>query len=718
MVDDSGAATDAVTTGLSDAERNSMRAMLDGVRTHTPGFRPRRTQRQMIADVARVLAGEAAAEPLGLIEAPTGTGKSLAYLIPAVSLARERGRSVVIVTRTVALQQQLVDQDLPALADAAGLDSTWGIAKGRGRYACPYRMEEYLGSQAQGVLFQGETHTAGDAGATEPESVTRVVQAMDEALQGGSWSGDLDHWPEPLEPEVTNRITVDQHRCLGNSCPRFNDCPYFRARAGLRDATVIVANHSLLLSDLSLGGGVILPPPEETLYVVDEGHNLAAAATDHNRYTLDGTNAADVLAALAGSPRDIAESAMHGDRVEATARKLAETGGDTRGALRDFTRVLERYLRQRGEAGGDGVVQLRLDGEALPEDVATTAEQLAETVAGFIRAVETVQAGAQSRISSGDLGPVVGNRLQERIAGVLSAMEGVAGVARAFARCDPPDAPPVARWAVLAGDGVNAYACPTSAAAWLRERFWSRVAGAVVTSATLTAGSDFTRTRMALGMPAAAFERQLPSPFDFARISRLTVVRLPAGAADRDNHGEAVTQELPHRVDPAEGTLVLFTARRQMTLTAERLRSLWGDALICQGDASHQEVLRRHRARIEAGQGSVLFGLASFAEGVDLPGALCRHVVITKLPFAVPDGAVDRTYAEWLERRGRNPFMEVAVPDTAIRLKQQCGRLIRHEADSGRVTLMDERVLTRSYGSLLLAGLPFPRTVEYACYPQ
>lgn len=166
MVDDSGAATDAATTGLSDAERDSMRAMLDGVRTHTPGFRPRRTQRQMIADVARVLGGEAAAEPLGLIEAPTGTGKSLAYLIPAVAMARERGRSVVIATRTVALQQQLVDQDLPALAEAAGLDSTWRIAKGRGRYACPYRMEEYLGSQAQGTLFQGDTDASDVASAS------------------------------------------------------------------------------------------------------------------------------------------------------------------------------------------------------------------------------------------------------------------------------------------------------------------------------------------------------------------------------------------------------------------------------------------------------------------------------------------------------------------------------------------------------------------------
>ncbi len=697
---------------LSDAERDVMRRMLDDVRNHTDGFRSRRAQLQMIADVARILTGDAAAEPIGLIEAQTGTGKSLAYLIPAIALALHRKRKVVVSTRTVALQQQLVDRDLPALVEAAGLDITFRIAKGRARYACPYRMEQYLGDLAQGTLFENDDNAAAGDEAESLAGVSAVIQSMDDALRAETWSGDLDHWPERIDAAVNSRITVDQHRCLGSKCPKFSACPYFTERNRVRDATVVVANHSLVLSDVSLGGGTLLPPLEDTFHIVDEGHNFAEVATGHNSFDLDGKAAREMLSGLSRDARDVAESAMPGNRVEPTARKLAETGGEAHAALRDFAHAVDRHLRDRGERRGDGALYWLLDGEALPDDITTTADQLAATAQALTGAVETLQAGAQSRISSGELSPAQGTQLQERIGALLTQLEGIQGVARAYALPDPADAPPVARWATLGSDGVNAYACPTSAAAWLRGQFWSKVAGAVVTSATLAAGDDFTRTRISLGLPREAFERQLPSPFDFQRISRLNIVRLAASAAQRDAHTEAVIQELPHCVALDEGTLVLFTARRQMERTAEALRETWGDALICQGDASHHEVLRRHRARIEAGEGSVLFGLASFAEGVDLPGAQCRHVVITKLPFAVPDGPVDKTYSDWLEKRGRNPFMEVAIPNTAIKLKQQCGRLIRNEDDYGTVTLMDERVLTKRYGSLLLAGLPFPRQVE------
>lgn len=700
------------TRPLTDAERDLMRRILEDVRTATEGFRSRRAQLQMIADVARILVGEAAPEPIGIVEAQTGTGKSLAYLIPAIALAIHRERKVVVSTRTVALQQQLVDRDLPALVEAAGLDITFRIAKGRGRYACPYRMEEYLGGQAQGGLF--DDAEGADQETESAEAVTAVIQSMDDALQDGTWSGDLDHWPERIDTPVTRRITVDQHRCMGNRCPKFNACPYFIERGRLREATVIIANHSLVLSDVSMGGGALLPPLEETLHIVDEGHNFADVAAGHNSFALEGKAARELLSSLASDARDVAESAMPANRVERTARRLAETGSEAHQALRDFSRAMDRHLRDHGERRSDNTLYVLFDGEALPSAVTATAEQLASTAKALNGAVETLQAGAQTRISSGELPAAQGNKLQERIAALLTQLENIQGVARAFAQPDASGAPPVARWATQGSDGVNVHACPTSAAGWLHSQFWSRVAGAVVTSATLAAGNDFTRTRMELGLPRQAFERLLPSPFDFQRISRLNIVRLPASAGDRDAHTEAVIKELPHRVVLDEGTLVLFTARRQMERTADALRQHWGDALICQGDASHHEVIRRHRARIEVGQGSVLFGLASFAEGVDLPGALCRHVVITKLPFAVPDGPVDKTYAAWLEKRGRNPFVEVAVPTAAIKLKQQCGRLIRNEEDFGTVTLMDERVLTKRYGQLLLAGLPFPRHVEDA----
>jgi len=159
-------------------------------------------------------------------------------------------------------------------------------------------------------------------------------------------------------------------------------------------------------------------------------------------------------------------------------------------------------------------------------------------------------------------------------------------------------------------------------------------------------------------------------------------------------------------VDLDQGTLVLFSARKQMMDVAEKITADIKAQLLVQGELSKNEILDAHRKRIKEGKGSVIFGLASFSEGVDLPGKLCEHVIIAKLPFAVPDSPIDATYSEWLESVGRNPFMEISVPDACTKLVQACGRLIRTESDRGRVTLLDKRIVTKRYGKQILDALP------------
>jgi ATP-dependent DNA helicase DinG len=175
---------------------------------------------------------------------------------------------------------------------------------------------------------------------------------------------------------------------------------------------------------------------------------------------------------------------------------------------------------------------------------------------------------------------------------------------------------------------------------------------------------------------------------------------------DAQRHTAALIEQLPHILDASEGTLVLFSSRRQMLDVHEGLSGELGDSILMQGDYSKQEILRRHREAIDGGSGSIIFGLASFAEGVDLPGDYCRHVVIAKIPFAVPDSPLEAALAEWVEASGRNAFMEISVPDAALRLVQASGRLLRTEEDKGRVTLMDRRILTRRYGRAILDSLP------------
>ena len=280
----------------------------------------------------------------------------------------------------------------------------------------------------------------------------------------------------------------------------------------------------------------------------------------------------------------------------------------------------------------------------------------------------------------------------------------------AFTTEDPEDSPPMARWLTLADSGaafdIEVNASPILAAETLRRNLWNVAYGALVTSATLTALNSFDRYRMRAGLPRAAVTAVVPSPFHHADAGVLRVPDLKADPRDAAAHTAAIVRELAGLVEGSRGTLVLFSSRKQMQDVFDGVDRDWRKRVFIQGNLSKQETLNKHKARVDSGEESVLFGLASFAEGVDLPGAYCEHVVIAKIPFAVPDDPVEAALAEWIEARGGNPFMEIAVPDASLRLVQACGRLLRTEEDRGIITLLDRRVVTQRYGKAILNALP------------
>jgi len=280
----------------------------------------------------------------------------------------------------------------------------------------------------------------------------------------------------------------------------------------------------------------------------------------------------------------------------------------------------------------------------------------------------------------------------------------------AFTAEDPEDSPPMARWLTLAESGalfdIEVNASPILAAEMLRRSLWSVAHGALVTSATLTALGKFDRFRMRSGLPRDAVTCVVPSPFVHGDAGLLRVPDLKADPRDAAAHTAAIIRELPNIVEDARGALVLFSSRKQMQEVFDGLDRDWRKLVLIQGNLSKQETLNKHKARVDDGQHSVLFGLASFAEGVDLPGAYCEHVVIAKIPFSVPDDPVEAALAEWIEARGGNPFMEIAVPDASLKLIQACGRLLRTEQDRGVITLLDRRLVTQRYGKAILNALP------------
>jgi ATP-dependent DNA helicase DinG len=656
------------------------------------GFRPRRGQREMIAEIARVLTGPP--PRMAAVEAGTGTGKTAAYGLAVIPVARALGKRVVISTATVALQEQVVLRDLPDLAAGSGLGFSHALAKGRGRYVCLKRLDDRLRYQQQAEIPLFEAGT---------EEGIATYQAMLAAFGTRRWDGELDSWDGAVDERIWRAVTTDHRGCANNRCTYFRQCPFFRARGTLEGVDVIVANHDLVLADLALGGGAVLPEPEDCIYVFDEAHHLPEKTRNHfataarlaatSAWAESVTGVLGTLTQRMGRPDELlALATAAGDaaaRCQETLRDLQRVAGELRFQMRDDTLGVHRFPLGRVPES------LR----ATAHDAAGPAAALGQLLERAHTCLQDVMAGERAWPNgheAEDWLPVIGQHLGR--AGALLA------VLEQFAASEDPDGVR-ARWVNRHDNDLELVSAPIEPGRLLAARLWSRCHAAVCTSATLTALGSFARFFEQAGL-AGVEGLRIPSPFDFPSIATFSVPRMASDPRDGAAHTEEVARLLPELVEGEPGALVLFASWRQLRDVVARLPAKLVARMKIQGDASKQVLIAAHRADVDRNEPTVLVGLASFAEGIDLPDDYCRHVIIVKLPFAVPDDPVDQAMAEWAEAQGRNAFFEIAVPDAALRLVQACGRLIRHEGDHGRITLLDRRVVTQRYGRALLASLP------------
>ncbi|MBP8205963.1 MAG: ATP-dependent DNA helicase DinG [Giesbergeria sp.] len=704
------------------------------------GLRDRPGQRLMAERVAHTFShadlgkpddeGAVPTRAIAVIQAGTGVGKSLAYCAPAIAVALARGTRVLISTATVALQEQLVNKDLPALAAQMPQPFKFALAKGRGRYVCKLKLERLAGTgEAYGEdddLFPEEAAAARPR--HETEARMQFYASMAQALAQGGWDGDRDTLDVPPEPEVWSPVAAETHSCTGKHCPLFGSCTYFDKRKELVGAQVIVANHDLLLSSL---GARVLPELDNSLLVLDEAHHLPATALDQFACSMD-------LSRLTWIDRLASHGLRIGQLVEVSeVADIPRHAAQLRQGLQDLARlVMDVYgeaLRNPPPAWGQArtrapdarnPARVRVPGGALPEALTAPLANLAHHAAGFLECLRAISKALKAEMRDK---PDEARRLSTLYAqiGMLAPrLEAVYDTTQLLLQDTPlpeegaeaTDAPrtiPNAKWFTLEMDGeliaLKAHASPILPGATLRRHLWSAVRGAVLTSATLTScGSfDFFLRESGLHGDEAASTLEVHSPFDYAAQGTLVAAETRADPKDAAHFTAEMVDALMLDLALVDyGALVLFTSREQLRQAVDALPTDMRALVLVQTALPRTQLLARHRERVAQGQPSIIFGMQSFGEGLDLPGRLCESVFITKLPFAPPDDPVGETRAEWLRAVGRDPFSELVVPATAMRLAQWAGRAIRTEEDQAHVYCYDRRLTRTHYGQRLLKGLP------------
>lgn len=698
-------------------------------------FRDRPGQRRMAEAVAQAFAGatlgkvgdddDPPVRSIAVVQAGTGVGKSLAYCAPAIAVALARNTRVLISTATVALQEQLVNKDLPALAALLPQPFRFGLAKGRGRYVCKLKLARLSGAEGppdEDDFFADDPgHQPAPLSQSLQEARVQMYAGMARELASGAWDGDRDSLMQPPAAEAWSPVAAESSSCTGKHCPVFSSCTYYEQRKALVGAQVIVANHDLLLSSLD---SRLLPELDNCLLVLDEAHHLPTVALNHFAGSMDLSRTA-WIDTLASRARRIGSLVQVFDTAD-----LPRQAAQMRQSLQDLSReVMVLYgdaLREQG-ASSRGPVRVRLPRGQWPEALDEPLRLLGVMAEGFLEVLRTLSKELRTQIRDkpdearrlstlyaqiGMLSP----RLEQVYATVqLLLREGEAEEGDAAPRA--PHAP-VAKWFTFeVGTGgqdaglvvIKAHASPILPGSTLRARLWSQVRAAVATSATLTScGSfDFFLRESGLQGDAAAHTLEVASPFDYARQGQFVTVETLADPKHAQSFTQEMVQALLRDIATVEhGALVLFTSREQMRLAVEALPTALRARVQVQGELPRTLLIRQHRDRVEGGQASVIFGMQSFGEGLDLPGQLCETVFIAKLPFAAPDDPVSEARSEWLRSAGRDPFSELVVPATAIRLAQWTGRAIRTETDKAFVYCYDRRLVGTGYGQRLLQGLP------------
>lgn len=647
-----------------------------------PGYEHREPQMQMLLAVAQIQARGGTL----VVEAGTGTGKSLAYLVPSLARAVRHKERVVVSTNTHTLQEQLMGKDLPGLREWLPWDFKACLLKGRSNYVSLRRWRRYLAEPC---------HDADDL------KFKLKVMIWLHSTESGDRSELRLYGREEV---MWAQIASDPLDCVGVHCTK-EDCYVHRARAEAETADLVVVNHALLLADAEVGGGLL---PEFDHLVVDEAHHLEEAATRGLREEADGPGLVALLERLCIDDRQGAAGLLHELRRQPHLGASGDAYGDAIAeTLAAAPRVRELFgLLTPWVSARLGDLERREESVRITPEVRDGAgwEDLRLAAESAVTALAALD-GALRRSVAGVRDWLGGNEPDQRVREleIIRARLDAASTLldEAFLK---PNANRVYWFTMLshAGENLLLRAAPINVGWLLRERVYAERRSTVFTSATLALGGSFDYFSSRVGLGAGIEELILPSPFDFLHQA---LVCLPADMPMPDDETfdrdvEQVIAEVARRVRGR--TLVLFTSHRQLRDVHAALKQRVDlDELLILGqgiDGQRRQLLKT----FEETERPLLLGTASFWEGIDVPGEKLSCVIMVRLPFPVPSDPVYAARAEQV----RDPFSQLALPQAALRLKQGFGRLIRRSTDRGAVVILDNRILGRDYGKAFLDVLP------------
>ncbi len=595
------------------------------------------------------------------VEAPTGVGKSFAYLVPLIYRRQYCALPAVVSTETINLQEQLMTKDIPMLRQLTGVDIKAALAKGRHNYVCRRRLEMLSGEQRDSLL-------------PVPSLVLDLEKILDD-LEDGT-NGEREEFGFRIDPQLWGLVCCEAGNCAGPKCPFFRNCFYYRARKSWESADIIIANHALFFTDLAMRGEECDSPllPNYGTVVIDEAHTLENNAADHLGLHVSKAALISTLNRLF-NPDSARGLLLRSGAVSAELRALVS---DARDEVYGYFRFFERLLEDNRESALK-ISRPDMCSEKISHALTALARKLDEAVED--EDDESFKTELQAQLS----------RVREYIDAVCMFHHQMVPDCVYYIESDR--------------GSVTLHGSPLNVCDLLREKLFNQDFPVTLCSATLTYRGRFDYYWSRVGFVSGDGIR-LDSPFSPDQAT----VYLPKDMPDPSS-GEfvpALMQEIPRFVKMTDGkAFVLFTSYQVLRQCAERLKDDFEDegwTLLVQGsDMTRSQLLRNFKEDTD----SVLFGTDSFWTGVDVPGEALSNVIVTKLPFAVPSHPLIAARMAKIESEGRSSFSEYSLPEAVLKFRQGAGRLIRSRSDRGVIVILDRRVISKGYGRLFLDALPY-----------